>query len=62
MQRSHGEAYEGPRVDSVTGSREEANVEGDTCLQGKQRPSRREQDREGLTVKIIFQGSQNLDG
>ena len=32
MQRSHAEAYEGPRVASVTGSREEANAEGDTCL------------------------------
>lgn len=30
--------------------------------QGNQRPSRRVQDREGLNVKIIFQGSQNLDG
>lgn len=32
VRRSHGEAYEGPRVGSVTGSKEEANVEGDTCL------------------------------
>lgn len=32
MQRSHGEAYEGPRVGSVIGSKEEANVGGDTCL------------------------------